>query len=173
MPDIIIVAGPNGAGKSSFATAHLPKLVRRFTYINADEIEKELRGDNRSKQQVELQASRLMLNRIDSAVEQSDNIMIETTLATRTYARKIARWKDNGYSIALVYLRLPSAEHAIERVARRVAAGGHDIPELIIRRRFTRSLENLDEVYKPIVNEWYVWESLEGDFIPAEAWDIP
>jgi predicted ABC-type ATPase len=56
-------------------------------------------------------------------------------------------------------------------VRRRVAAGGHGIPEETIRRRFGRSLEYLGTRYKPIVDEWYVWDSLEGEFRLAEAWD--
>jgi predicted ABC-type ATPase len=53
-----------------------------------------------------------------------------------------------------------------------VAAGGHDIPEGVIRRRFAKSLNYLETRYKPIVDEWYVWDSLEGSFTLAEAWTI-
>ena len=56
-------------------------------------------------------------------------------------------------------------------VRRRVAAGGHDIPDATIRERFSKSLNYLNELYKPIVDEWYIWNSLEGDFQLAEAWD--
>jgi len=66
---------------------------------------------------------------------------------------------------------LPSPEKSIERVRRRVAAGGHDVPEATIRQRFTKSLEYLEQLYKPIVDEWYIWDSLKGDFQLAEAWD--
>jgi predicted ABC-type ATPase len=41
----------------------------------------------------------------------------------------------------------------------------------VIRRRFARSLSYLDLVYKQIVDEWYVWDSQEGDFTLAECWD--
>lgn len=59
------------------------------------------------------------------------------------------------------------------RVARRVAAGGHDIPEATIRQRFGRSRDYLETIYKPIVDERYVWDSLEGGFLPVTAWDTP
>ena len=52
-----------------------------------------------------------------------------------------------------------------------MARGGHNIPEATIRRRFRMSLEYLEKLYKPIVDEWYVWNSLEGDFELAQAWD--
>jgi predicted ABC-type ATPase len=71
----------------------------------------------------------------------------------------------------LVYLRLPSVEMSIERVRRRVAQGGHGVPEDAIRKRFTKSLDYFERLYRPIVNEWYIWDSLEGSFEPAEKWD--
>lgn len=66
---------------------------------------------------------------------------------------------------------MPNPEASIDRVARRVAAGGHGIPEAVIRQRFAKGLRYLDELYKPVVDEWYVWDSLEGDIQLAEAWD--
>jgi predicted ABC-type ATPase len=172
MPDIIIVAGPNGAGKTSFGN-RLRRLQRKaFTSINADEIEAELGSEAQAKAFRELAAARLALRRLDEAIDAKKNVMIETTLAARTYARRIPAWRNMGYKVALVYLRLPSADHAVERVRRRVALSGHDIPEEIIRRRFELSLEYLEKLYKPVVDEWYIWDSIEGNYVPAKAWDM-
>lgn len=57
------------------------------------------------------------------------------------------------------------------RVRRRVAKGGHGIPEALVRQRFAKSLAYLEKHYKPIVDEWYVWDSLEGEFRLAETWN--
>jgi predicted ABC-type ATPase len=84
---------------------------------------------------------------------------------------KIRAWWQGGYNIALVYLKLPSVEASLERVRRRVAAGGHAIPEDAIRRRFDKSWKYFEELYKPLVSEWYVWESLEGQFVPLSSSD--
>jgi predicted ABC-type ATPase len=97
--------------------------------------------------------------------------MLETTLATLIYARKIPLWRQLGYVVSLVYLRLPSVESSIGRVQKRVSTGGHGIPEEIIRRRFDKSRRYLEKIYKPIVDEWYVWDSFERYFVLAEAWD--
>ena len=99
--------------------------------------------------------------------------VIETTLALRTYAVKIPAWRLAGYRIALIYLRLATVENSIARVQHRVRNKGHDIPEQTIRRRFPQSLRNLDKIYKPIVDEWYIWDSVDGDFNPAEAGSGP
>jgi predicted ABC-type ATPase len=111
----------------------------------------------------------MMLKRLDELVLANADILVETTLATLAYAQKIPAWRAKGYVVSLVYLRLGSAEEAIMRVRKRVAAGGHSIPEDTIHRRFGKSLRYFETIYKPIVDEWYIWESREGTFILVEA----
>jgi predicted ABC-type ATPase len=171
MPSIIIVAGPNGAGKTSFAREFVLHHRERFTYVNADEIQGSLNQGGGEASRLDLKAGRIMLQQIEAAIGRLENVMLETTLATRLYAVKIPGWRRQGYSVGLIYLRLSSVEHSLARVAKRVAAGGHSVPERTIRRRFGKSLEYLDSIYKPLVDEWYVWDSVEGNFLPAEAWD--
>lgn len=172
MQELILLAGPNGAGKTSFANEFLPSWREGLVYVNADEVARALASSSADPvEQVDIKAARLMLEQIDALTMDRQGLMIETTLSSRSYAARIPVWKDMGYSISLLYLRLPGEEVAIERVRRRVAAGGHDIPEEIIRRRFRRSLHNLEIVYKPIVDEWYIWDSLEGDFSYSQGWD--
>lgn len=173
MPYIIIVAGPNGAGKSTFGNELRTKLPIELVYINADEIEAELKS-NTPGSVGQLSAGREALARIDRAIGDGANVMLETTLASRIYATRIPAWQLIGYKVALVYVRLLSAQHAIERVRRRVAAGGHDIPAETIQRRFARSREYLEALYKPIVDEWYVWDSRDGEgFVPVASWERP
>jgi len=112
-----------------------------------------------------------MLERIDDLARASADFMFETTLATRSYAPKIAAWRQRSYSVLLIYLRLASAAASVERVRKRVAAGGHGIPDEVIRRRFQKSMTYFETVYKPLVDEWYVRESVEGAFTLAESWD--
>lgn len=116
-------------------------------------------------------AGRLMLERIDRLVDDRAEFMFETTLATLTYSRKVPLWRSYGYTVALIYLRLPDVEHSIMRVKRRVEAGGHGIPEVVIRRRYAKSANYLESIYKQIVDEWYIWNSLESDFTLAQSWD--
>src|SRR6185295_4750225 len=150
MREIIIIAGPNGAGKTSFANEYLPAEHEELMFINADEIARELAATGLSGPQLDLRAGRLMLGQIEEAVRSQREIMFETTLASLSYARKIPEWQQQGYHISLIYLRLPSVGASIARVQKRVAAGGHDIPEETIRRRFDRSLEYLETRYKPV-----------------------
>jgi predicted ABC-type ATPase len=164
MQEIIIIAGPNGAGKTSFAREYLSDEVR-FTFVNADEIARtpSLHGGVNALSDVG--AGRIMLNRVDSLVDAGADIVIETTLASLTYARKIPLWRALGYHVSLIYLRLNSVEDSIARVQRRLDAGGHGIPEETIRRRFNKSVRYLETIYKPLVDAWYLGESLEGRFV--------
>jgi len=40
-----------------------------------------------------------------------------------------------------------------------VKAGGHNVPEETIRRRFASGLRNFEEIYKPIVDEWALYDN--------------
>jgi predicted ABC-type ATPase len=171
MQEIIIIAGPNGAGKTSFAKEYLPAEREGLAYVNADEIARELTYLSLPETHLNLRAGREMLSRIDRLVAARTEFMFETTLASLSYARKIPRWRARGYTVALIYLRLSSVDVAIDRVRRRVATGAHGVPEPTIRRRFAKSADYLESHYKSLVDEWYVWDSLEGEFRLAEVWN--
>ncbi len=171
MPRVIIIGGPNGAGKTTFASAYLALDKEVTHFVNADEISRELVALNLPEAVTNVRAGRAMLERIEGLIDADADLVIETTLASLTYAQKIPIWQRSGYHVALIYVRLPSPEHSLARVRRRVAAGGHDIPEEVIRRRFGKSLRYLEDIYKPIVDEWEIWDSLEGDFRRVAGWD--
>jgi predicted ABC-type ATPase len=168
---IVIIAGPNGAGKTTFAREYRLGWQTRSVFVNADEIARELAGQDLTQEQIDLRAARNILERIGDLAETGAEFMFETTLATLTYAQKIPLWRRLGYSVSLIYLRLPSVEDSIVRVRRRVEAGGHGIPEHTIRRRFDKSMSYAENTYKPIVDKWYVYDSVEGGFTLTESWD--
>jgi predicted ABC-type ATPase len=61
--------------------------------------------------------------------------------------------------LTVLFLSLPSADAATERVQLRVAQGGHAIPEEVIRRRFAAGRSNFERLYKPLVDAWALYES--------------
>lgn len=48
---------------------------------------------------------------------------------------------------------------AIARVRQRVAAGGHNVAEDVIQRRFYAGLRNFESIYKQSVDEWVLYDS--------------
>jgi predicted ABC-type ATPase len=76
-----------------------------------------------------------------------------------TYARSIPRWRAAGYHVKLIFLELPSVELALARIRARVAQGGHNVPEDVVRRRFGRGLRNFMQVYRGLVNAWVLHDN--------------
>lgn len=100
-----------------------------------------------------------MLKQIHEHVRKGESFAFETTLSGRSYARRIPRWREQGYRIRLFFLRLPNPEAAIARVAQRVSEGGHDVPETVIRRRFDAGWNNFVHIYRDLVDEWALFDN--------------
>ncbi len=156
-PNVYVVAGPNGAGKSTFARLFLPDYANCREFVNADLIAAGLSPFN--PESLAIQAGRLMLKRIEDLAEEQVDFGFETTLAGRSYVALFQRLKDLGYRIHLFFLWLPSPEMAVARVQERVRSGGHSIPEEVVRRRFSRGVANLFQVYAPVVDAWLIFDN--------------
>lgn len=154
---IIILAGPNGAGKTTFARTFLPDEAQLPRFINADLIAAGLSPF--APEAAAIKAGRLMLEEIEACVARSESFAFETTLSGVGYRPRIRRWRELGYHVSLFFLRLPTAQTAIDRVAMRVRQGGHDIPEDVIRRRFASGLRNFERVYKVEVDDWALYDN--------------
>lgn len=170
-PTIIIIAGPNGAGKTTFAREFLPQEASCLTFINADLIAQGLSPFRPDEAAV--RAARLMLEMIADCLKRGESFAIETTLSGRTYARMIPQWKQAGYQVALFFLELPSEDLAVARVADRVAQGGHDIPEPVIRRRFHAGIANFHALYKPLVDAWRLYDNSGERPVLINSSDLP
>ena len=158
---IIILAGPNGAGKTTFAREFLPDEADCPAFVNADLIAAGLSPFN--PEVVAMRAGRIMLELIDEHVSRGDSFAFETTLAGKSYARHIPHWQAAGYHVTLLFLALPSAEAALQRVRERVAQGGHAIPEAVVIRRFLAGKLNFEVVYKPLVDAWALYDNSNGE----------
>lgn len=145
-----IIAGPNGAGKTTFAKNYLPDVANCLNFVNADSIAAGLSPlDPRQKQ---MAASRIFLNEIYENIDGGRDFAFETTLSGRMYMSLIQRLMQAGWTVELVYLALPDWRMSQQRVAERVAHGGHDIPLTDIQRRFPRSLSGLFQSYAGLVS---------------------
>lgn len=153
-PSVYVIGGPNGSGKSTLAPFLLRDKLHLANFINADTIASGLSAFE--PDQVQIEAGRIGLNRLEHLATQHQSFAFESTLASRTYARRISQWKTTGYAFHLIFLWLQSGELAIERVAIRVKLGGHSIPEETIRRRYARGIQNFHHLYTPLANSWSV-----------------
>ena len=129
-------------------------------FVNADEIAKGLSPFQPDK--ISFEAGRIMLNRINDLLNENETFAFETTLSTKSYKNKILEAKSKGYIVTLVFFWLQTIELAIERVKTRVSQGGHNIEKEIIIRRYKRGINNLFQIYLPIIDGAYIFDNSEG-----------
>jgi predicted ABC-type ATPase len=116
-------------------------VAQCHNFINADLIAAGLSPLAPAQQQVS--AGRLLLREIQGNVKRRTDFALETTLAGRGYLKLVDSLHADGWRVELIYLALPNKAMSFQRVAERVAQGGHDIPAADIERRFARSLLHL------------------------------
>ena len=156
-PNLYIIAGPNGAGKTTFARRFLPDYVKCLEFINADLIAGGLSPF--VPERAAIRAGRIMMEQLQSLSAQRRDFGFETTLSGKTYVKLFGKLKEKGYRINLFFLWIGKADLAIERIADRVRKGGHSIPENVVRRRFAKGLTNFVNLYRPILDSWFIFDN--------------
>jgi predicted ABC-type ATPase len=153
---IVFIAGPNGGGKTTFAREFLPNEANCPNFVNADLIAAGLSPF--APDLAAFKAGRIMLETIADYARRVENFAFETTLPGLTYAQMIPSWQASGYAVKLIFLSLPNADMAVQRVAARVAQGGHNVPEDTVRRHFASGIDNFSR-YKLLVNDWQLYDN--------------
>lgn len=157
MPNLYVISGCNGAGKTTASYNILPEMLQCQEFVNVDEIAKGLSPFNPDKAAIE--AGRLMLVKMDKLIIQGVDFAFETTLSPKSFVNMVARAKEAGYYVTLLYFWLTSVDLAVERVKSRVLEGGHDVPPHVIKRRYTSGIVNLFERYIPISDYWMIFDN--------------
>lgn len=131
---LISVCGPNGSGKTTFTKTVFARLD--LPVVDPDRF---------SSQGIsEISAGKLAVRQINDYLHAGVSFIKESTLSSNFDIRTIFLARELGYKNILVYLMLPSPAVSLHRIERRVCNGGHDIPEKVVRRRFGRSVRNLE-----------------------------
>ena len=155
---LYVLAGVNGAGKSSIAGAAIRAAGGQ--YYNPDEAAREIMAANPGLGQTQANAAAWEQGRklLERAIDQRLDFTFETTLGGHTMPRLVAEAASRGIEVHIFHIGLGSADAHIERVRQRVRAGGHDIPEADIRRRYRHSLLNLVQLL-PALTELRVYDN--------------
>lgn len=162
MPRLYIISGCNGAGKTTASYSLLPEMLDCKEFVNSDEFAKGLSPFDPSK--ASIQASRYMLLKIRYLLKRGQDFAVETTLATRTLLKTAKMAQSAGYTVTLLYFWLNSPDLAVERVRARVEAGGHNIPEETIRRRYNTGIYYFFNLYAPICERWILADNSQIPF---------
>lgn len=165
MKDIVVIGGPNGAGKTTLASELLPNRLELLEFVNADNIALGLSPFNPDG--VAISAGRVMLGRMHELARDGRSFAMETTCAGQGHARFLRQCQQQGWRVTLIFLWLNDPDIAIQRVAQRVAAGGHDIPRETIVRRYRAGLRNLFGLYLPLADAARIYDNSGGANVPV------
>ncbi len=164
---LYIIAGANGSGKTTFAM-NFAKL-EGLRFINADEIAKEY--DPKDLQKYKIKAGKKFFQELNEALNKQESFIIETTLSGRYLVKVIKQAKKLNFKISLIYLFLETKMENVYRVKNRVLKGGHNIPTQDILRRYERSRDLFENVYKNMVDEWMLVFNGDDSFEFVETQD--
>ena len=138
-PVLWIVAGPNGSGKSTFYNrTDVEGWGGSIWIINPDLLTQTIvEQEGEAVADANLLAVRRIQSWLETSIDTYQTIGVETVLSSPKYRQLVGRAQARGFLVKMIYVTLASAELQIDRVARRVRRGGHDVPvdKIIDRRR--------------------------------------
>jgi predicted ABC-type ATPase len=138
-PRLTIIAGANGCGKSTFTSGS--SFVYDIPLLDPDAISKALQPTAPGTSAVA--AARNVLDSARQHIEKGEGFAVETTLSGQGYLQMMLEARTRGFEIVLVYIGTERVEINLGRILDRVVAGGHNVPEADVRRRYLRSFQNL------------------------------
>lgn len=163
--NVYVVAGPNGAGKTTFAREFLPNYAKCPNFVNADLIAQGLSPF--APRAAAIKAGKLVINGIAEYSSARVDFGFETTLSGRTHLRLFRDLEKKGYKVHLFFLWVPAPELSLRRIKNRVSAGGHDVPEADVLRRFNRSILNFFRVYAAEASTWMLFDNSDSSPVLA------
>ncbi|WP_083522131.1 zeta toxin family protein [Desulfovibrio fairfieldensis] len=157
MPKLLCICGPNGAGKSTFSRAI--SMQGNVLVIDPDKLAAEGLSP--------IAAGKAAARMARLFLQEGVSFARESTLTSQFDFTLMEEAKRRGYEVELVYIRLASVALALERVAARVARGGHDVPPQDVVRRFSRSLKNLPKAVS-LADKVTILDNSSGNYTKSE-----
>lgn len=172
-PELWLFAGPNGAGKTSFLNASnplsrlagspLPLMLNPDVYTLKYLQERGLVWHNAPPALLK-EAFTISARRVEEeafvAVRAGRRIALETVLSTSKYLHLVQEILKLGGQFHFFYVALRSPTLSAERVALRVAKGGHQVPADRLIPRWQKSLANLP-IFAALASSFYVLDNSE------------
>jgi len=160
---LYVLAGVNGAGKSSIGGAAIQAGGAEF--FNPDIAAARLREQQPglSAEQANGLAWTLGRRGLEKALAEGLIYAFETTLGGASIAKLLLEGAREGAEVHVWFAGLATPELHLRRIAARVAAGGHDIPETKVRERFDASRGNLVRLMPHLASLRIYDNSFEAD----------
>jgi predicted ABC-type ATPase len=139
-PTLTVIAGANGSGKTTL-TGWNSDVFRAIPILDPDAIAKQLQPTSTAA--FPIAAARQVLASAKEHIGKHESFAVETTLAGKHYLQMMVDARIRGFEVVLVYIGTEDVEINLARIRNRVLAGGHDVPESDVRRRYQRSFKSL------------------------------
>lgn len=137
MSRLDLVVGPNGAGRSTFVRLTLAARRPGVPFVSADLLAAQRWPDPAEAMRRAAEAAEMAHAVREHLLADRREFIAETVASHPSKVDLVAQAARAGYFIA-VHVVLASEDLAVHRVARRVQAGGHPVPEDKIRARHQR-----------------------------------
>lgn len=161
-PELIIIAGPNGSGKTSITQKFLHhEWAEGTTYINPDEIAKDMFGDWNNSEAI-LKAANYCSELREQCLKEKKSFVFETVFSAQDKIDFVIRAKKAGFFIRIFFISTSNPTINASRIAKRVMEGGHDVPISKIISRYNKSIQNCKTV-SSIVDRLYVYDNSIDD----------
>lgn len=150
-----IIAGVNGVGKSTMTGLLTTQLHNMGIILDADIISRNQRQGSI------ISSGKAVLKKIDECLEKRICFTQETTLAGHSILKTVQRASSLDYLIRLYYVGVGSVEESLKRIKNRVEKGGHNVPEMDVRRRYENRFTSLLNVL-PYCNQAFFFDNENG-----------
>jgi predicted ABC-type ATPase len=135
-----LVVGPNGAGKTTFVTRVLAPELPESVFVDADVIAAQEWPTDPGAHAYEAAAIAAQVRALCLAQDRA--FIAETVCSHPSKVDLVDDAHAAGFFVALHVVMIPE-DLAVARVAQRVEAGGHDVPEEKVRSRWHRLWANV------------------------------
>jgi predicted ABC-type ATPase len=137
-PFLLMIAGPNGSGKTSLTRWLRDNDFYLGQYINPDDIAQEIEGSYEDRT---IEAQKIAHRRREEYIETKQSFSFETVMSHRSKLEVLVRARQAGFFVQVFFVGIEDSQTNVERVALRVAQGGHDVPLEKIKPRWRRSMD--------------------------------
>lgn len=161
-PEMIIIAGPNGSGKTSITQKFLHhEWAEGTTYINPDQVAKDMYGDWNNEEAV-LKAANYCSELREKCLTEKKSFVFETVFSAQDKIDFVIRAKKAGFFIRIFFISTCNPTINASRIAKRVMEGGHDVPIRKIISRYNKSIQNC-KTASSIIDRLYVYDNSIDD----------
>lgn len=165
---IVVLAGVNGAGKSSIGQQFTE--AEKGNFFNPDTIAAQIKGLHPDISATLANAHGWQIGKalLESAIAEGRDYRFETTLGGNTIPALLEEAARAGHRVNVWFCGLDTPERHIQRVRKRAARGGHDIPVKKIRESWIGSRANLVRLLPHIHHLRLYDNSFEADPVAGQ-----